>query len=129
VKTQFLQGIRGAGWLFNQRIEDYLRKELWKQVCTLEAAVSVVNAGAQTPNYQGAVKAKHDAAKWIIDQDGIIDDMLGPFLTVDQPFADWLAFWKRPPVSQWLVSLCALLRPLSELLRSFWRKLTTNEAA
>lgn len=90
VLHRFLQGIRGAAWLFDETVEAYLRRELWAKVCALQAAVSVIEHGAGSPDYQRSIKAKTEIMLWIVEQDAVIDALFAPFMRVDEAFWTWV---------------------------------------
>jgi hypothetical protein len=56
---KFLQGIRGARWLFDERVDIYLRKELWPCVCQLTAANSMLEDNAPKNGKAAAADKKN----------------------------------------------------------------------
>lgn len=86
----FLTGIRGARWLFNDEIDRYLRKNMWPQICALNAANSMLADHAPPEEKPRAAKKKHEIMEWVLRQDQEIDDLFGHFLQTEQSFAGWI---------------------------------------
>jgi len=89
-QRKFLLGIRGAEWLFDERVESYLRKELWWRVTHLEGANNMLQPGANECDRHTASKNKCDILLWVTAQDEVIDALFGDFLKMDQQFSEWV---------------------------------------
>lgn len=92
-ERKFREGIRGARFLFDAKIEDYLTKDLWKRACTLSAARMELDSTAPNASRSGAAQAKADVLLWANDQFEVIDAMFGEYMYVEEGFIERL--WRR----------------------------------
>jgi hypothetical protein len=72
---KFWNGVRGAKWLFDDAIDDYLTKVLWKKIAALNAL-----------NTDGGASEKQEIKTWFSAQYTAIDSMLDKFLRIEEPF-------------------------------------------
>lgn len=106
----FLRGVRGAAFLFDQRVQHYLMKKLWPNVCTLSAVNALIGNNPAAPGYQDAVTKKWQIMTWVNEQDRVIDELFGPFLIVDEQFTRWIrnGFYQT---ARWMAKLgCAVYK-------------------
>lgn len=89
-RVDFTTGIRGAKWLFNQDVDNYLWKELWKNATELHVS-NQLSAETNPQDIRTQAAKKHsEIMLWLADQYQRIDDLFGPFLQLDQRFFDWV---------------------------------------
>jgi hypothetical protein len=101
-QDKFLAGVRGARWLFDERVHHYIFEELYRRVTDLQAANAMLEPGAPTQqDQQSHVKMKWEICRWSAENN--VDVLFGEFLQMDQRFSDWarakwrrLAAWSRP---------------------------------
>jgi hypothetical protein len=102
-RVEFLIGIRGAKWLFDDRIDAYLYKELHRQALALNALNSILEPNVAEHERPANAKKKYETMLWVVDQDAITDAMFGEFLRMDQPFFAWLGSRKIARQIAWVL--------------------------
>jgi len=91
-QQKFLEGTRGARFLFDENIARYLEKELWSRVAKLEAANALIEAiGA--PERPRAITAKYEIMEWLTKQHDATDALFDKFLRVDRSIFGRWKFW------------------------------------
>jgi hypothetical protein len=95
-EQRFLQGIRGASWLFDARVDAYLRSEVWAKVALLNAANSMLEPTAPPQGREDAAKKKFEIMRWVSEQDVAVDALFDRFLRMDEPLFGWIRQrWQR----------------------------------
>lgn len=77
---EFLAGIRGAKWLFDEDVTQYLDKELWRKICYLGCLQSELDGMPAGEERTKNIRAQADLKKWLIVQMKVLDDKFAPFL-------------------------------------------------
>lgn len=81
----FRQDVRACRWLFDEEVERYVQEELWKRAIELKSArESIVNQHGDA--YEAALKEADAIKDWLGDQDAVIDNLFGTFLSVAESF-------------------------------------------
>lgn len=78
----FLTGTRGAKWLFNDEITQYLDIELWHKICDLGCLQSELNDLPASEERTRKLHAQADLKKWLFAQIKVLDGKFSPFLTL-----------------------------------------------
>jgi hypothetical protein len=86
----FLRESRGARWLFDERVDSYLRNELWAKATLLKAANSMLDPTAAPTGREQATKQKNEIMLWLAKQDAMADALFGPFLKMEESPIEWL---------------------------------------
>jgi hypothetical protein len=85
----FLVGIRGARWLFNDQVASYLEQKLWHRMSHLDTANAIIDAPSH-PDRQHHIDKKTEIMTWIAAQYQEMDTVFGEFFKVDQNILEWL---------------------------------------
>ena len=81
-EMEFLTGIRGAKWLFNDEIVQYLNKDLWHKICDLGCVQSELEGMAVGEERTQKHHARSDLTRWLAAQHEVIDNKFSPFLSL-----------------------------------------------
>ncbi|WP_344760064.1 hypothetical protein [Luteimonas lutimaris] len=76
----YLAGTRGAKWLFNDDIVDYLDKVLWHKICDLGCLQSELEGLPPGQERSEKVRKKAELKKWLFAQMEVLDSKFAPFL-------------------------------------------------
>ena len=83
----FLRETRGANWLFDDRLDSYLRNELWAKATLLKTANAKLEPTAPPQGRDDATHQKNEIMIWLAKQDAVVDALFGRFLKMDEsPF-------------------------------------------
>jgi len=77
---EFLAGTRGAKWLFDEDVTQYLDKELWHKICDLGCLQSELDGMPAGEERTKNIRDQADLKKWLIAQMKVLDDKFAPFL-------------------------------------------------
>lgn len=76
----YMAGTRGAKWLFNDEIVEYLDKVLWHKICDLGCLQSELQGLPPGPERTEKVHMQAEIKKWLVAQIEVLDGKLAPFL-------------------------------------------------
>lgn len=79
-ELEFLVGIRGAKWLFDEHVTQYLDKELWHKICGLGCLQSELDGMPTGEERTRKIRAQAVLKEWIIAQMQVLDEKFAPFL-------------------------------------------------
>lgn len=85
----FLGGIRGAKWLFDDRVDWYLAHDLWPRVAILGREISLDEPRSVSERTMGE-RTRVELMRWAAGQDPVIDSMFGRYLRVDEGVLSWI---------------------------------------
>lgn len=78
-EIDYLSGVNSAKWLFDQKIADYLEKDLWKKLAELQAHDSM--SKSHDPDERNRhIVARSDTVQWLADQYEALDKLCAPYL-------------------------------------------------
>jgi hypothetical protein len=86
----FLRESRGAKWLFDERVDSYLRSELWAKATLLKTANSMLEPTAPPIGREEATRQKNEIMVWLAKQDDVADVLFGPYLKMEESPIEWL---------------------------------------
>ncbi len=93
-RRTFLGGIRGAQFLFTPAVNAYLM-QLHNRLLDLQMHNEMLT-DQQNPDRQKHVTLKGDCFRWVMEQnESGVDEMLGPFLVLDQGMFDAAVHWYK----------------------------------
>ena len=81
-ETNFLTGIRGAKWLFNDEIVTYLNNVLWHKICDLGCLQSELEGMKVSEERSTKIHEKAALKVWLVAQREVIDNKFSSFLTL-----------------------------------------------
>jgi hypothetical protein len=87
-QVKFLEGIRGAKWLFNERIDKYLNKDLRQKILYLDEAYAMLDAPPM--EREAAAKQHEEIMEWVRKQYEDVDLLFDEFLQMDTPLLHWI---------------------------------------
>lgn len=79
---EFLTGTRGAKWLFDDEIVQYLDEELWHKICALGCLQSELDGMPAGEERTKKIHAQADLKKWFVSQMKILDGKFASYLTL-----------------------------------------------
>jgi len=79
---KFLSGTRGAKWLFDDAIVQYLDKVLWQKICELGCIQSELEGLPVGEERSRKVHASADIKKWMVEQTSVLDEKFSPYLSL-----------------------------------------------
>ena len=79
---KFLSGTRGAKWLFDDAIVQYLDKVLWNKICDLGCIQSELEGMSVGEERSNKVRAGADIQKWMSEQMEVLDEKFSPYLSL-----------------------------------------------
>jgi hypothetical protein len=77
---KYLSGTRGAVWLFDQSIVEYLDEEIWPKVCALWALQLELEGEPVGETRTKNVQTQRTIKKWLSDQQRVMELRFAPFL-------------------------------------------------
>jgi hypothetical protein len=81
-EMEFLSGTRGAKWLFDDEIVNYLNKVLWHKICALGCVQSELEGMPAGEEHTKKIHAQAELKKWLMAQEEVIDNKFSPFLSL-----------------------------------------------
>lgn len=79
---ELLTGMRGAKWLFDDKITYYLDKELWHKSCDLSCLQSELDGIPSGDERTRRLRAQANLKKWFLAQMKVPDGKFAPFLVL-----------------------------------------------
>jgi len=77
---KYLSGTRGAVWLFDQAIVEYLDKEIWSKVCDLGALQAELEGEPVGETRTKNVQRQREVKEWLTEQLRVMERKFEPFL-------------------------------------------------
>lgn len=90
---KFMGNTREAKWLFNDDVATFLRTQIYNKaldIQQLEAELEGVPVGEERSQN---LKKQRELKDWLRRQFDLLDEMMGPFLQIDQSILKYLLRW------------------------------------
>lgn len=82
-ENNYIVGIAGSAWLFDDEVHDYLYKKFWPMLVNLYAANAALDDRDPTQDRAAVAKQRADAFREIVEQLHIIEELFKPFLRIE----------------------------------------------
>lgn len=79
---KFLSGTRGAKWLFDDTVVQYLDKVLWHKICDLSCIQAELDGMPAGEERVRKIHAGAEIKKWMAEQMGVLDEKFSPYLSL-----------------------------------------------
>jgi hypothetical protein len=79
-ELKYLSGTRGAVWLFDKSIVDYLDKEIWSKACDLWALQKELEGEPVGETRTKNIQRQRVIKEWLSDQQRVMEIKFTPFL-------------------------------------------------
>lgn len=77
---KFLLGTREAKWLLNEKVAEYLEKDLYRKALDLQCIDAELEAAPVGEDRTSSVQKRSEIWKWIIHQYPVLDETFSPYL-------------------------------------------------
>jgi hypothetical protein len=83
IETQYLIGISGANWLFDEELVEFLDKKLWGIIVEIACTHSMYHGAPDGPERNLAIQHNAEAKNKLGEQLQLLDAKFGPYLKLD----------------------------------------------